>query len=285
MTGKLYICATPIGNLEDASYRLIRILQEVDVIVCEDTRHTLKLLNHYGIKKPLTSYHDYSSEKKEAYILEQVAAGTRMALVTDAGMPGISDPGQKLVDKAYAAGLAVEIIPGPSAVTAALIASGFPGYAFIFMGFLSRKPGKRRAEISSLLHEEKPVVLYEAPHRLQAMLRDIETFLGPERSVAVVRELTKVNEEIIRAPCAEVIRHFEQQAPRGEICIVIAGNPEKPEASLEQILAEVQALLDQGMDKKRAFKIKAQEYKIAKSVIYNGFINYQKSRTMYRPDG
>ena len=283
MPGILYLCATPIGNLEDASYRLIRILKEADAIVCEDTRHTLKLLNHYHIKKPLISYHSYSSKTKEVHILEQIKAGNKIALVTDAGMPGISDPGQRIAAMALVDGLLVEIIPGVSAVTAALASSGFPVRGFVFLGFLARKKGKKQEQLKSLLYEEKPAVIFEAPHRLSATLQDIVEVLGPDRLVAVARELTKANEEITRGPCLEVCQHFRHIAPRGEMCIVIAGTKTEPRAvDMEQLLTEVQELLKQGMEKKRAFKIKALEYKISKSVIYNRFLEHQKSKL--RPD-
>ncbi|MDR1615844.1 MAG: 16S rRNA (cytidine(1402)-2'-O)-methyltransferase [Syntrophomonadaceae bacterium] len=272
--GELFICATPIGNLEDASFRLIDTLNKADIIVCEDTRHTIKLLNHYKIKKKLVSYHDYSSAKKEDYIINKIKEGLLVALVTDAGMPGISDPGQVIVDKAMQSGLKVDIIPGPSAVTTALIASGFSGYAFIFAGFLNRKPGKRREEIKKFEREEKAVILYEAPHRLIATLEDIEMVLGAEREIAVARELTKINQEVIRGPCGQILRHFEANAPKGEICVIIAGwRGQNPEINIKQVVSEIKIMLDEGIDKKSAFKIKALEYKIPKSVIYKAFID------------
>ena len=280
MPGKLYLCATPIGNLEDASFRLIRILNEADLIVCEDTRHTLKLLNHYNIKKPLISYHSYSSAKKEAQIIARIQSGSNIALVSDAGMPSISDPGQRLAAQAYAAGLTVEIIPGVSAVTTALTASGFPGNGFIFLGFLPRKKGKRKEQLESLLYEEKPTVIFEAPHRLLSALQDLMEVLGPDRLVTIARELTKINEEILIGPCSDLIRHFQQQAPRGEICLVISGTLQEPQVDMEQMMTEVQFLMEQGMDKKRAFKTKAHEYKIAKSVIYNRYIENQKTNIL-----
>jgi 16S rRNA (cytidine1402-2'-O)-methyltransferase len=272
--GELFICATPIGNLEDASFRLIDTLNKVDLIVCEDTRHSIKLLNHYKIKKKLISYHDYSSAKKEDHIINKIKEGLLVALVTDAGMPGISDPGQIIVDKALKAGLKVDIIPGPSAVTTALIASGFSGYAFIFAGFLNRKSGKRKEELRKFEKEEKAVILYEAPHRLISALEDIEMILGAEREIAVARELTKINQEVFRGNCSQVLQHFLENEPKGEICIIIAGcRGQNNEIDIKQVMAEIQAMLDEGIDKKSAFKIKALEYKIPKSVIYKEFIN------------
>ncbi len=275
-TGALYICATPIGNLEDASFRLISTLQQADVIACEDTRQTLKLLNHFNIKKPLMSYHENSTLQREEAIIDKVVQGQLVALVSDAGMPGISDPGQKLVSKAREKGLKVVVIPGPSAVTAALVATGFDCDTFIFAGFLARKSGKRKEELFSFISEPRTVVIYESPHRLEKTLLDIVEVLGPEREIAIARELTKIHEEVIRGKSEELLRHFQEIEPRGEICIVISGSKAVENVSIDQVLEEVKQLIDEGMEKKRAFKIKAQEYKISKSLIYRSYIFEEK---------
>lgn len=273
--GVLYICATPIGNLEDVSIRLLKTLRQVDLIACEDTRHTLKLLNRYKIRKPLTSYHQHSRLAKEDYILKQLQAGQQVALVSDAGMPAISDPGADLVQRALQAGIKVEAIPGPSAVITALALSGLDTQSFIFLGFLPAKSSQRREILSSLSEQPRTMIFYEAPHRLLKTLAAMEEVLGEERLIAVARELTKTYEEIKRGTIGEVSKHFQQHEPRGEFTIVVEGkSPVAPTATIEEIADEVQALIAQGMDKKEAFKKKALEYGIRKSEIYKYYVEY-----------
>ncbi len=273
--GVLYICATPIGNLEDVSIRLLKTLRQVDLIACEDTRHTLKLLNRYKIRKPLTSYHQHSRLAKEDYILKQLQAGQQVALVSDAGMPAISDPGADLVQRALQAGIKVEAIPGPSAVITALALSGLDTQSFIFLGFLPAKSSQRREILSSLSEQPRTMIFYEAPHRLLKTLAAMEEVLGEERLIAVARELTKTYEEIKRGTIGEVSKHFQQHEPRGEFTIVVEGKSTvAPTATIEEIADEVQALIAQGMDKKEAFKKKALEYGIRKSEIYKYYVEY-----------
>ena len=274
--GKLYICATPIGNLEDASIRLLKTLRQVDMIACEDTRHTLKLLNRYKIKQQLISYHEHSKPEKEDYIIELLREGKDIALVSDAGMPAISDPGEGLVKKAITAGIKLEVIPGPSALISALAISGMDTTAFVFEGFLPSRSSQRRERLEKLKEETRTIILYEAPHRLLACLKDIQSILGEERQLAIARELTKVYEEVKRGSVTELYEYYSLNPPRGEISIIIEGKEVVVEAkSLAAIAREVEELLEQGMDKKEAFKKKAHEYGIKKSMLYNYFVKYK----------
>ena len=268
--GKLYVCGTPIGNLEDVSIRLLKTLRQVDMIACEDTRHTIKLLNRYKIKNKLISYHEHSRPEKENYLLAELQKGGNIALVSDAGMPTISDPGEGLVRKAIAAGIDIEVIPGPSACTAALAISGLDSGSFVFVGFLPIKSGKRRTMLTDLKQEHRTVILYEAPHRLVDILEDMEAVLGEFRSVTVTRELTKIHQEVKSGPIGEIKCHYKEHPPRGEICLLIPAEEEK-EAPVDwdRITRETLELIQNGMDKKEASKMKAREYKVKKSLIYN----------------
>ncbi|MGI5921701.1 MAG: 16S rRNA (cytidine(1402)-2'-O)-methyltransferase [Syntrophomonadaceae bacterium] len=273
--GKLFLCATPIGNLEDVSIRLLKTLRQVDIIACEDTRHTLKLLNRYKIKNKLVSYHQHSDKSKEDYLLRELENGKNIAVVSDAGMPSISDPGQKLVQKAIEEDISIEIIPGPSALTTALAVSGLDSTSFIFAGFLPNRRNRRKEVLQQLAREKRTVIFYEAPHRLVDTLVDMEEILGPERQVVVARELTKTHEEIIRNRLEMVKNHFIEHSPRGEICILVAGKTEEIDASpdLDRIAREVDQLIARGYEKKEAFKMKASEYHISKSTIYNHYVD------------
>jgi 16S rRNA (cytidine1402-2'-O)-methyltransferase len=225
--GTLYLVGTPIGNLEDITLRALRVLREVDVIAAEDTRTTRKLLSHYDIHTPLTSFHDYSGPGKVRRLVDRLADGD-VALVSEAGMPGLSDPGYPLVAAALNRGVPVTTVPGPSAVISALVLSGLPTHAFHYLGFLPRKAGARRRLMARVAAEPDTLLMYESPHRLLAALQDIEDVLGP-RSVAVARELTKRFEEIVRGPVGEVRAHFERTPPRGEFTIVVAGAGSAPD--------------------------------------------------------
>ncbi len=267
--GILYICATPIGNLEDVSIRLLKTLRSVDLIACEDTRQTIKLLNRYKIKKKLLSYHEHSDQKREDYIVDLLLEGKRVALVSDAGMPGISDPGEKLIQKALAQQLEIEIIPGPSAAISALAISGLDMNAFIFEGFLPRQASKRLDLLKKNQEERRTVIYYEAPHRLQKTLSDLQTLLDPDRKVVLVRELTKKHQEIIRGNIDEIIEKFAEREPRGEICLLIGGKiPQPLSLEADKLIDEIEALIEQGIDKKEAFKLKARQYQVKKSLIY-----------------
>jgi 16S rRNA (cytidine1402-2'-O)-methyltransferase len=218
--GTLYVVGTPIGNLEDITLRAIRVLREVDLIAAEDTRVTRTLLAAHDIRTPLTSYHEFSGPGKVRRLLERLA-GADVALVSDAGMPGLSDPGFPLIRAALEAGVPVVPIPGPSAILAALVASGLPMHAFCFLGFLPRKPGDRRRLLAGLADLPHSAVVFESPHRVAAALRDVAEVLGAERPLAVGRELTKRFEEIVRGPAGELAERWARQAPRGEFTLVI----------------------------------------------------------------
>lgn len=223
-SGTLYLVSTPIGNLEDITLRALRVLKEVDLIAAEDTRRTKKLLNHYQIKTPLTSYFEHSSFKKTQSLLSQLKKGTDIALVSEAGTPSISDPGFKLTKRAIENRLKVVPIPGASASIAALSASGLPTNSFIFEGFIPRKPGKRRNFFLSLKDQEKTLIFYESPRRLITTLKDLLAVLG-DRQIVIARELTKIFEEMIRGRTSEVIELLEDKTIKGEITILVSGIP------------------------------------------------------------
>lgn len=223
--GVLYLVATPIGNLEDVTARALRILREADVIAAEDTRVTRKLLAHFDIHTPLTSYHAHTSAGKESSLLERLRAGERIALVSDAGTPGISDPGESLAAAAVDAGVRVEPIPGPNAVLSALIASGLPTGRFVFEGFLPRTKPDRRERLHAAAREPRTIVFYEAPPRIVELLKDLIAVCGPDRRVVLARELTKRFEEFVRGTLAEALDHFTRNAPRGEFVVVLEGAP------------------------------------------------------------
>lgn len=274
MSGKLYICGTPIGNLEDVTIRLLKTLRRVDLIACEDTRHTVKLLNRYKIKNRLVSYHEHSQPQKEQYLLDQLVQGRQVALVSDAGMPTISDPGEGLIRKAMAAGVEVEVIPGPSACTAALAISGLDSTSFTFAGFMPVKRGQRQAVLQELRTEPRTLVFYEAPHRLVKALEDMAAVLGEARQLSVVRELTKIHQEVKQGSIGELWRYYLENPPRGEICLLLpVAAPEKQDVSMEQIVREAADLIRQGVEKKEAFKMKAREYNVKKSTIYKHFLD------------
>lgn len=270
--GKLYICGTPIGNLEDVSIRLLKTLNHVDLIACEDTRHTVKLLNYYQIKKPLISYHEHSNKNREDYIIEKLLNGENIALVSDAGMPAISDPGENLVKKAILNGIEMEVIPGPSALTAALAISGLDTSSFLFLGFLPAKAKKRQEVLRNLVDEKHTIILYEAPHRLVDTLNDMLDIFGVSRPIVIARELTKKFEEIRRGSIKEVLDYYKEVVPKGEISILIGRDESEETVEFAQIIEEVKALINEGVDKKEAFKIKASQYSIKKSAIYNYFV-------------
>lgn len=218
----LYIVSTPIGNLEDMTLRAIRILKEVDLIAAEDTRHAQILLQKYEIKNQITSYHSYSNDFKLKQIVEMLVAGKNVALISDAGTPGISDPAYTLVRAAIEAGIQIVPIPGASAVLSALVMSGKPIHQFVYLGFLPIKKG-RQTLLKSLASEEKTIVIYEAPHRIMRTLEDLKEYLG-DREISICREITKIYEETIRCKISEAIEHFTTKAPRGEFVLVIQGN-------------------------------------------------------------
>ena len=233
MAGKLYIVATPIGNLEDLSPRALRILRECDLIAAEDTRHTGHLLTRFELRRPMVSYHQFSEAKRTAEFLQQFAEGKSIALVSDAGMPGVSDPGERLIRAAVAAGVALEVIPGPSAPVVALAGSGFPMVPYYFGGFLPVKSGQRRKELARAGARDCTSIYFESPYRVVRMLEDAVAEI-PQARLCVARELTKKFEEFRRGLAAELLEHFKAHEPRGEFCVVIAPMEEKGRASEEE---------------------------------------------------
>jgi 16S rRNA (cytidine1402-2'-O)-methyltransferase len=229
--GALYLVATPIGNLEDITYRAVKILVSVDLIAAEDTRKTKILLDHYNISRPMISYYSYNEKARAPQLIEKLLAGQSIALVSDAGTPGISDPAFHVVQQALENGIPVIPIPGPAAFVAALIASGLPTDRFVFEGFLPLKKG-RKTKFDSLKSESRTIILYESPHRIIKTLGDIQSSLGP-RNVVVARELTKKFEEIVRGPISTVLSMLEKKEPRGEYVVIIEGGPKYPDKEVE----------------------------------------------------
>jgi len=275
MVGELYLCATPIGNLEDITLRALRILKEVDLIGAEDTRQTQKLLNHYAISTPLTSYHEHNKKNKGEYLLRLLQEGKNIALVSDAGMPGISDPGVELVQLAIQEKIRVIPIPGAVAAISALVVSGLSTDNFVFEGFLSRVPKKRRNKLRELKQEKRPLIFYEAPHRLQKTLKDMLEIWG-ERKVVVAREITKKHEEIWRGNLTSALEYFQE--PKGEITLLIEGNHEQREDKADISLVEqVENLLAKGWEKKEALKKVAQENNLSKREVYQILLEKEKN--------
>ena len=225
--GTLYVVGTPIGNLEDMTLRAVRVLREVALIAAEDTRTARVLKQQFEIATPTTSFHDNTSPAKIQRLVEQISSGDDLAIISEAGMPTVSDPGFRLVRAALDSGCEVTCVPGPSAALTALVVSGLPTHAYHFVGFLPRKPGERRKRLLSLAEEPDTVICYESPHRLVATLKDAVEAFGPDRRIAVARELTKKFEEVIRAPLGDALAHFETTAPRGEFTLVFAGTSDK----------------------------------------------------------
>jgi len=268
--GVLYLVGTPIGNLQDITLRALETMKRVQLIACEDTRRTRRLLDYYGISTPTVSYHEHNERARARELLARLEQGAEIALVSDAGMPAISDPGYRLVSLAVDHGIAVVPIPGPTALIAALAGSGLPTDSFRFLGFLPARSGPRRALLEGLRGAAQTNIFYEAPHRLLETLRDIVTVLGPSRPVVVARELTKVHEQFMRGPASEVLRAFEQTGARGEITLLI-GKDESARAvpGETDVRRRVQELMaEQKLDEKAALKIVARERGIAKSQLY-----------------
>lgn len=274
--GKLYLCATPIGNLEDMPVRAVRIMKEADVIAVEDTRNSIKLLNHFEIKTPMTSYHEYNKVDKAAVLVDKMLSGQTVALITDAGTPGISDPGEELVRQAVLAGVEVISVPGPAACVSALIVSGLPTRRFVFEAFLPADKKERQAVLEELERETRTIIIYEAPHRLLKTLTELEGRLGGSRRAAVCKELTKKHETVYRATLSEAVRYYTDNEPRGEYVLVIEGldrhelvrqkQAEWQEMSVEEHLA---LYVEQGIDRKEAIKLVARDRGVPKREIYN----------------
>ena len=271
MAGMLYLVPTPIGNLGDISQRCRETLEQADFIAAEDTRVSLKLLNHLGIKKSLVSYYEHNKAFKGNIIVERILAGETCALVSDAGSPAISDPGEDLVRQCAEAGITVCAIPGPCAVITALSISGQATGRFCFEGFLSTSKKSRREHLNDLAQERRTMVFYEAPHKLLATLEDMAQVFGPERSISLCRELTKLHEEVVRTTLGEAIEKYTQNAPKGEFVLVVAGAPEeiKEEASPEDAAQMVRRLMAQGLSRKDAVKETAKALDLPKNAVYD----------------
>jgi len=273
MAGTLYIVSTPIGNLEDMTQRAVRVLGEVDLVACEDTRHTRKLLNHYGIKTKTVSYHEHNERDRAAELLEALKSGLNVAIVSDAGTPGISDPGFRVVRTAIEEGLRVVPLPGPTAFVSALVASGLPGDQFFFDGFLPARSGARRTRLAELQSIPATLIFYEAPHRITESLRDAREILG-EREAVVARELTKMHEEIIRGRLSELATRFSEAIPepRGEMVLLIDRNlietafdESKSVPSLASLVAGFEAA---GLEPRSALKKAAKQLGISRDEAY-----------------
>lgn len=267
--GTLYVVGTPIGNLEDMTFRAVQVLQTVDLIAAEDTRHTGKLLQHFQIKTPQVSYHEHNRNSRIPELLEHLGNGKAIALVSDAGMPGISDPGYELVKACIAAGITVVPIPGASAAITALSASGLPTDRFVFEGFLPAKGQQRREHLESLHTESRTLIFYESPHRLRETLQDLAQVWGSDRQIVLARELTKFYEEFWRGTIAEAMAHYNQRDPQGEYTLLVAGTPpSQTQFTEEELKAELQQLMSQGISRSQASRQLAKFTSLPRRQIY-----------------
>ena len=275
MIGQLYLCATPIGNLEDITYRVVRILGEADLIAAEDTRNSIKLLNHFEIKTPMTSYHEYNKIEKGRYLVEQMLEGKNIALITDAGTPGISDPGEELVAMCCEAGVPVTSLPGAAACITALTLSGLSTRRFAFEAFLPTDKKEKAAVLEELKNETRTIILYEAPHRLVRTLEELIQTIGKERKVTICRELTKKHETAFRTLLGDAMSHYQETAPKGECVIVIEGKSRQQIREEEVRTWEEMTIEDhmkhyesQGIARKEAMKLVAKDRNVSKREIY-----------------
>lgn len=280
MAGKLYLCATPIGNLDDITLRVLHTLKEVDLIAAEDTRHSIKLLNHFDIKTPMTSYHEFNKIDKAKYLVGQLQQGVNIALVTDAGTPGISDPGEELVKQCYEAGVEVTSLPGPAACITALTLSGLGTRRFCFEAFLPADKKERQWILEELKRETRTMMIYEAPHHLVRTLQELSETLGADRRITICRELTKRYEEAYQTTFTEALEHYAEQEPKGECVIVIEGRSisdmkEEQQKSWEEMGIEEHMALyqNQGIEKKEAMRLVAKDRGISKRDVYQYLMN------------
>ena len=278
MNGKLFLCATPIGNLEDITLRVLRTLKEADLIAAEDTRNSIRLLNHFEIRTPMTSYHEYNKIEKARPLIEKIQSGMNIALITDAGTPGISDPGEELVRMCYEAGIEVTSLPGPAACVTALTLSGLPTRRFAFEAFLPMEKKERREILEELVNETRTIILYEAPHKLTRTLKDLREVLG-NRRMTLCRELTKKHETAFRTTIDDLIAYYENEKPLGECVLVIEGKSrreirEEKAASWEEISLEehMEIYEKQGLSRKDAMKQVAKDRGISKRDVYQQLI-------------
>lgn len=279
MSGTLYLCATPIGNLEDMTFRVIRTLKEVDLIAAEDTRNSIKLLNHFEIQTPMTSYHEYNKYEKGRKLVEKLQDGMNIALITDAGTPGISDPGEELVKMCYEAGISVTSLPGAAACITALTLSGLSTRRFAFEAFLPTDKKEKELVLQEIKRETRTIIMYEAPHRLLKTLKMLSERLGKERRITVCRELTKRHETAFATTLEEACAYYNEQPPKGECVLVIEGRSREQIAQEEKAQWEEMSIeehmehyLSQGIDKKEAMKKVAKDRGVSKRDIYNALI-------------
>ncbi|TAH72780.1 MAG: 16S rRNA (cytidine(1402)-2'-O)-methyltransferase [Anaerolineaceae bacterium] len=279
MSGKLYLCATPIGNLEDITFRVIKTLNEVDLIAAEDTRHSRKLLNHFDIKTPMTSYHEHNKIEKAKYLVEQLLAGKDIALITDAGTPAISDPGEELVKQAYDMSVQVTSLPGPCALITGLTLSGLSTGRFSFEAFLPSDKKERARILDELTDDTRTLVFYEAPHRLQKTMKELYEALG-DRTITIVRELTKIHETVWRTSLTDAIVSYDKIEPKGEYVLIIEGKSireleiEKQSMWEEKTIPEhMKIYMDQGQEKKEAMKSVAKDRGITKRQVYQALLD------------
>ena len=278
MSGTLYLCATPIGNLGDVSARLLEILKTVDVVAAEDTRRTVQLLNHFEISKPLTSYHEHNKREKGEYLIGILKEGKNVALVSDAGTPAISDPGEDLVTLCIENDITVTSVPGAVAAVNALILSGISPRRFAFEGFLSVNKRHRNEHLEALKNDSHTLIFYEAPHKLRDTLSDMERIFGGERRIALARELTKIHEEILRMTISEAVEYYKENNPRGEYVLVISGAEKSAEAEEQwwnglSVREHVEEYINRGMDSKEAIKQAAKDRNVPKREVYNEYHN------------
>ena len=278
MVGKLYLCATPIGNLEDITFRVLNTLKQVDLIAAEDTRHSIKLLNHFEITTPMTSYHEFNKIEKAKYLVEKLLNGVDIALITDAGTPGISDPGEELVKLAYEAGIEVTSLPGPAACITALTLSGLSTRRFAFEAFLPSDKKEKQKILDELKTETRTIILYEAPHRLVRTLKELEETLG-NRRMTLLRELTKMHETVFQTTISDLILYYEAVEPKGECVLVIEGTTfealeEKEKAQWENLSLEqhMDYYLNKELNKKDAMKQVAKDRGISKREVYQSLL-------------
>jgi 16S rRNA (cytidine1402-2'-O)-methyltransferase len=277
--GTLYVVATPIGNLEDITYRAVRILGEVDLVAAEDTRHSRKLFTHFGIKKPLVSYHDHNEQQRQAKLVEELQAGKDIALISDAGTPCIADPGYRLIASCHTAGIPVVPIPGPSALITALSVAGVSTERFAFEGYLPQRAKARGDLLRKLNGEQRTLVFYETPHRLAATLADLVEILGAERFMVVARELTKLYEELFRGTTTEAVARFEQDPARGELVLVIPPSTQGPQMNVRDALRKL--LNESDLSRRDAVKLIAREYGLPSSDIYRESLSLTEEEESY----
>ena len=279
MQGKLYLCATPIGNLEDITYRVLRTLKEVDLIAAEDTRNSIRLLNHFEIKTPMTSYHEYNKIDKAYQLVAKMREGKTIALITDAGTPGISDPGEDIVRICYEEGIPVTSLPGAAACITALTMSGLPTRRFVFEAFLPKDKKEHQAVLEELKTETRTIIIYEAPHHLVRTLQELSDTLGGDRRLTICRELTKRHEEKLQMTLADSLSYYEVNEPRGEYVLIIAGRSREEMKKEEQAGWEALSLEEhmahyesQGIDRKEAMKRVAKDRGVSKRDIYQALL-------------